>query len=45
MAGEDKGVAIGALTSDNRDLWADVSFMLHIDSPMITDMVLRLVKL
>lgn len=24
LAGEDKGVPIGALTGDNRDLWADV---------------------
>jgi len=26
LAGEDKGVPIGALTSDNRDLWVDVGF-------------------
>lgn len=25
MAGEEKGVPVGALTSENRDVWADVS--------------------
>lgn len=37
LAGEDKGVAIGALTSDNRDIWTDVSFLDCISSPTITD--------
>lgn len=45
LAGEDKGIPIGALTSDNRDLWTNVCLDKSIILTKFTDTLLRLAKL